>query len=185
MGDKHTHKGDKPTGERPRDSDSPAPVSGEEEEIVNDLEQAQREAQEYLSSLQRLQAEFENYRKRMLKEQTYVFETANQALVKALLPIVDNFERAIGHEAGDAAAFAEYRQGVELVYQYLLDVLQKEGLEVIDSLGEQFDPHCHEAMMQEPTAEHAENTCTEVFEKGYRFKGRVIRPARVKVSGPA
>lgn len=184
MGDKHTHKGDKSAGEQPGGSDFQATVSGEEEEIVNDLEQAKREAQEYLSSLQRLQAEFENYRKRMLKEQTYVFETANQALVKALLPVVDNFERAVSHEATGEADFTEYRQGVELVYQYLLDVLQKEGLEVIDSLGEQFDPHCHEAMMQEPSDEHTENTCTEVFEKGYRFNGRVIRPARVKVSGP-
>jgi len=184
LGDKHTHKGGKPTEEQPRDADGKASVPNEEEEIVDELEQAKKEAREYLGSLQRLQAEFENYRKRMLKEQTYVFETANQALVKALLPIVDNFERAIVHEATNVSEFAEYRQGVELVYQYLLDVLQKEGLEAIDALGEQFDPHCHEAMMQEPSDEHAENTITEVFEKGYRFKGRVIRPARVKVSAP-
>lgn len=183
MGDKHTHKGGKPTGKQPLDEDAGA--SGpSEEEITSELEQAKIEAQEYLGSLQRLQAEFENYRKRMLKEQTYVFETANQALVKSLLPIVDNFERAIGHKVTDAADFVEYSQGIELVYQYLLDVLHKEGLEAIDSLGEQFDPHCHEAMMQEPTDQHAENTVIEVFEKGYRFKGRVIRPARVKVSAP-
>jgi len=135
-----------------------------------------------LDSLQRLKADFDNYRKRMLKEQTRILETAEADLVKKLLPVIDNLERALASAAdGESKGLSE---GVSMVLDSMLSVLEKEGLEVIDPEGEPFDPEHHEAMMVVETSECPEDIVVGVVQKGYRFNGLLLRPAMVRVSCP-
>lgn len=142
-----------------------------------DSELVQRNA-ELTEQLMRLQAEFENYRKRMVKEQTRILETAESELIRKLLPALDNLERAIDH-APESDGLVE---GVRMVLGQLLAVLEKEGLELIDPEGEPFDPEHHEAMMVVETDDCPEDTVVDVVQKGYRFNGLLLRPAMVKVS---
>ncbi len=160
-------------------SDLSDDIEQEPSEPMSDLEKARTEAKEYLDNLQRLQAEFENFRKRMIREQSEYLKMASQDLVSKLLPVLDNFERAIHHREDDVSE--DYHAGIELLYNQICDVLGKEGLSVIDPLGKEFDPKKHEAMMQVESDEHDENTVVEVLDNGYEFKGKVIRPAKVKV----
>jgi len=135
-----------------------------------------------LDSLKRLKADFDNYRKRMLKEQTRILETAEADLVKKLLPVIDNLERALASASeGEAKGLSE---GVAMVLDLMLSVLEKEGLEVIDPQGEPFDPEHHEAMMVVETSECPEDIVVGVVQKGYRFNGLLLRPAMVRVSCP-
>lgn len=136
---------------------------------------------ELLDNLIRLKADFENYRKRMLREQTRILETAESGLVKKLLPVIDNLERALGNSAGSEKTDG-MRQGVSMVLDQLMEILKKEGLEVIDPEGQPFDPEHHEAMMVIETDECPEDTVVEVTQKGYKFGGMLLRPAMVKVS---
>lgn len=153
-----------------------------EEEIIRltgELEKARRESREYLEDLQRLKAEFDNYRKRMVREQTRIIEQASRSLVEKLLPVIDNLEKALeaaGAEEGGLAA------GVRMVYEQLMDTLEREGLEVIDPHGRRFDPNVCEAMMTVLSDDHEDETVVEVHQKGYRFKGDLLRPARATVS---
>lgn len=150
------------------------------EQIEKDLEIARAEACDYLNSLQRLKAEFENFRKRMLKEQSAHLTMASRNIIIKLLPVLNNFERALSH--ADQTDFDDFYSGVKLLYNQLNDVLEKEGLKEIDPLGCEFDPQKHEAMMRVVSKEHKENTVAEVFEKGYELKGKVIKVAKVKVA---
>jgi molecular chaperone GrpE len=126
---------------------------------------------------QRVQAEFENYRKRMLRDQTDAIARANEGLIEQLLPVVDSFELALRQlDQIDE----QVRKGVELVYTGLLTVLEKAGLERIDSTGVAFDPNLHEAVMQE--GDHGDPVVVETIRTGYLLKGRVLRPAMVKVA---
>ncbi len=133
--------------------------------------------------LLRLQAEFENFRKRTLREKEEAFRYGHQNLVKDLLPTVDNLERAIesarGSQGGDLEGLL---QGVEMVLRELLAILANFGLERIDAEGAAFDPAVHEAMAQQPDESVAPNTVIQVFETGYRLRDRLLRPARVVVS---
>jgi molecular chaperone GrpE len=148
-------------------------------DLEDELAQSKREAAEYLDHLQRLQAEFDNYRKRVLKEQTRAVEMAAQPFVMRLLEVLDDFELALA-SAGQLPELEKLRKGVELVYAKLFDALKAEGLERIEAEGELFDPTEHEALMQ--TGEGAgEPHVAEVFRQGYRLKGSVIRPAGVRV----
>jgi molecular chaperone GrpE len=139
----------------------------------------QSEVDEYRAHLQRLQAEFDNYRKRVLREQTAAVELAAEPVIRRLLEVLDDFELAlIAAEAEpDLDAFLK---GVELVYAKLLDALKAEGLERIAAEGEVFDPELHEALMQTGGGD-GEPHVAEVFRSGYLLKGRVIRPAGVRV----
>lgn len=137
---------------------------------------------ELLDSLVRLKAEFENYRKRMLKEQTRILETAESGLIKKLLPVIDNLERALESASPGVDDAGGLRKGVEMVLGQLLELLVKEGLEVISPEGEPFDPEHHEAMMVVETDECPEDTVIGVTQKGYRFNGVLLRPAMVRVS---
>ncbi len=133
-----------------------------------------------LDSLQRLKADFDNYRKRMIREQTRILETAEADLIKKLLPVMDNLERALeSSKEGDSKGL---REGVSMVLELMLETLGKEGLEVIDPGGEQFDPEYHEAMMVVETEDCPEGTIIDVVQKGYRFNGVLLRPAMVRVS---
>jgi molecular chaperone GrpE len=151
------------------------------ERIETDLEKARRDAGAYLDSLQRLKAEFDNFRKRVRKEQSEFLKLAAQGVIGELLPVVDNFERALAHEAhGDQ--IEQFKDGLQLVYSQMIDVLAKEGLSALEPVGESFDPTRHEAMMQVTSDEHGEGIIVKVLEKGYVLNDRVIRPAKVMVS---
>ncbi len=126
---------------------------------------------------QRTQAEFENFKKRQMRQQTEHLEQAAKGLLEALLPVLDSFELALG-AIGDAEE--RVRKGVELVYAELLGVLEKAGLERMDAFGKPFDPNEHEAVMHEDG--DGPEIVADVMRTGYRLKGRVLRPAMVKVA---
>ena len=156
--------------EEPR---SPAPATPQTE-----LEQARAEAAEYKDHLLRLKAEFDNYRKRVLKEQTQAIEMAAQPAILRLLEVLDDFELAL-MAANDKPDFDRFLHGVELVYAKLIDALKAEGLERIAAEGAAFDPERHEALMQ--TGDGEQLVVADVLRPGYTLKGRVIRPAGVRV----
>jgi molecular chaperone GrpE len=126
----------------------------------------------------RTQAEFQNYRKRAERERAEFAEYATTEAVRTLLPILDDFERAIKVESSDK----EYAKGMELIYQRLYESLKKLGLEPIDSTGQVFDPNLHHAVEKVETGEAADQTILEEYQRGYNFKGRLLRPAMVKVA---
>ena len=160
----------------------------EEEAAASELEadlarlsQVESQRDEYLDTLRRVQAEFENYRKRVIKEQTALVDRATEGLVEQLLPVLDSFELALKNfDAAGSADTESVRKGVELVYADLLGVLEKAGLSRVEAEGKPFDPNVHEAVMQEDG--DGEPVVTDVLRTGYTLKGRVLRPAMVKVS---
>lgn len=130
----------------------------------------------------RQQAEFENYRRRVEREKGETYARARAEVVVELLPVIDNFERAISSleiSGGDAESL---RQGVELIHKQFKDALKKFGLEPVESVGQAFDPHLHEAVTMEATDKHKENTVIEEFQRGYRLGEKLLRPAKVKVA---
>jgi molecular chaperone GrpE len=145
----------------------------------SDADAARREAAEYRDHLQRLQAEFDNYRKRVLKEQTRAVEMAAEPLFRRLLEVLDEFDLAL-MAAEQKPDFDRFLHGVELVYAKLAEILRSEGLEPIQAQGKPFDPALHEALLQSGEAE-GEPIVADVLRQGYKMKGRVLRPAGVKV----
>lgn len=145
------------------------------------IEQLDSENKELLDRLVRLKADFENFRKRMVREQTRILETAAADIVRKILPVLDDLERALKNSKLDQG-WEAFRRGVEMVHEKLVETLGKEGLEEISPEGEIFDPHHHEAMMVVERDDCPEGTITEVVSKGYRFRGVLLRPAMVKVS---
>ena len=152
--------------------DSPSPAS-ETQESGGNGEQVEVN---YLEDLRRVQAEFDNYRKRMLREQTQFAQRASARLIESLLPILDNFESAISHGEGGS--------GVELVYRELKKLLEDEGLEEIQAEGTRFDPMKHEAFEEVADDSVDEPTVRSVLRRGYSFKGQVMRPSMVSVARP-
>jgi molecular chaperone GrpE len=144
-----------------------------------DAEAARAEAAQYREHLQRLQAEFENYRKRVLKEQTQAVDLAARPVIARLLEVLDEFDLALMH-AQDRPDFGRFLHGVELVYAKLIDTLRAEGLERIEAQGKPFDPELHEALMQSGDGE-GDPQVADVLRPGYTLKGRVLRPAGVRV----
>lgn len=126
-------------------------------------------------------AELINYRKRKDEETSNMLKFANMDLILEILPVLDNFERALNMK-GQSLEFDKYNEGYELIYSHLIDVLKKFGVEEIPSLGLEFDPNIHEAVMISQDSEKGNDVILEVFNKGYTLKGRVIRPAKVKVN---
>lgn len=148
-------------------------------EAPDEVEEARGQAAEYLEHLQRLKAEFENYRKRVLKEQTRAVDLASEGLVARLLEVLDEFELALV-AAEQKPDLDKFLRGVEMVYAKLFDILRGEGLERIEAEGKPFDPERHEALFQSGEAD-GEPHVAEVLRTGYSLKGRVLRPAGVKV----
>jgi molecular chaperone GrpE len=161
---------------RPRGSDEGGPTGSLRKSSVEDA----GKAAEYLEHLQRLKAEFDNYRKRVLREQTRAVEFATEPLVMRLLEVLDEFELALV-AAEQKPDFNKFVRGVEIVYAKLADILKAEGLERIDAEGKPFDPELHEALFQADGGE-GEPYVSDVLRSGYKLKGRVIRPAGVKVA---
>ncbi|MFC4320837.1 nucleotide exchange factor GrpE [Litchfieldia salsa] len=129
----------------------------------------------------RLQADFENYKRRIRLDQEAATKYRAQSLVTDILPALDNFERALKIEAIDDSA-KSLMQGMEMVYRSLTEALANEGVEAIESVGKPFDPHLHQAVMQVEEADAEPNVVLEEFQKGYKLKDRVIRPTMVKVN---
>ena len=145
----------------------------------NDVEALRAEAKQYREHLQRLQAEFDNYRKRVLREQTTAVEQAARPVFRRLLEVLDDFDLALMH-AQDRPDFDRFLHGVELVYAKLLDTVRAEGLEQMDAPGKPFDPENHEALMQTGEGD-GDPVVADVLRPGYTLKGRVLRPAGVRV----
>jgi molecular chaperone GrpE len=147
-------------------------------ELEERLAEVERERDERLDDLKRVAAEFDNYRKRVARDQQSLAARAHERLVKELLPVLDDLERAL--EAAAEHEEAKLEDGVRLVYRELGEALAKEGLEEIETNGH-FDPHVHEALLSQPS-DQDEGAILEVLQKGYRLGDRVLRPARVVVS---
>jgi molecular chaperone GrpE len=148
---------------------------------LSELEQLQGERTELLDTLRRVQADFENYRKRVLREQTTLVERATERLVEDLLPVLDSFDGALGGAAASDSPEAEkVRDGVVGIRTQLVTVLEKAGLERIEATGVEFDPNEHEAVMQDDG--DGDPRVGEIMRTGYRLKGRVLRPAMVRVT---
>lgn len=144
-----------------------------------DIEAVRAEAKQHREHLQRLQAEFDNYRKRVLREQTTAVEQASRPVFRRLLEVLDDFDLALMH-AQDRPDFDRFLHGVELVYAKLRDTLRAEGLEQMDAQGKLFDPENHEALMQTGEGD-GDPVVADVLRPGYTLKGRVLRPAGVRV----
>ncbi len=153
-------------------------ISGQQEETARLQKLADENYQRYL----RTQADFDNFRRRSRQEKEEFAKYASQKLIEQLLPVYDNFERAMKatKEGGDIESLLK---GVEMIYRQLEQVLDAEGVKPVDTVGKPFDPAVHQAVMQVETDEFEPGTVVEELQKGYTLKDKVIRPAMVKVSG--
>lgn len=150
------------------------PIEQKVAELEGKLEEADNR---YL----RLQADFDNFRRRSRIELEASAKYRAQSIISDLLPAIDNFERALKMDVDNEQA-KSLKQGVEMVYRSLLDALKNEGVEVIEAVGKEFDPHLHQAVMQAEDENFGPNIVVEEFQKGYMLKDRIIRPAMVKVN---
>jgi len=165
------------------DQETAKPLAGETANEDLDRLRAERdgfkvERDELKDLLLRRQAEFDNYRKRSERERADYVQYAATDLIKALLPVLDDFERALKVEAPNS----DYAKGVEMIYSRMFETMKKLGLEPIESAGKPFDPHVHQAIERVETADAVDNTVLGEFQRGYFFKGRLLRPAMVKVA---
>jgi molecular chaperone GrpE len=193
-GDANDAAGEPPAGTLTMEDDSEvqepgAPPSKRMYELMRSLTAAEgqvesltQEKTALYDQLLRRQAEFENYRKRAERERGEFYQRTRADLLLELLPVLDNFERALvslERSEGDAEAL---RHGVELIHKQFKDALTKLGLQPVEAVGRSFDPNVHEAVTTEQTDEHEENTVIEEFERGYKLGDRLLRPAKVKVA---
>src|SRR5215207_5868753 len=162
------------------DDKESAEADAEPEPEEDPIARAERERDEYLNLAQRAQADFENYRKRAAREAAAAGERAKSGLVRELLPIVDNLERALASAEDGEQHLAE---GVRLVHSELIAVLERNGVQQFDPAGDRFDPTEHEALSMRSEDGAEPGMVLDVVEKGYRANGTVLRPARVVVSG--
>ena len=166
-----------PEAQAPEEAAAPAEPDGPEE-----LARLEDERDQYLDALMRVKAEFDNYRKRTERDRQAVVTAAQREVVRGLLPVMDNLERAVaalGDRGDDIVA------GLEMVRGQLAGLLAGHGVEEIEAAGHPFDPNVHEAVAQVPSAEHPDGAVVQVIEKGYRISDHVLRPSRVVVAaGP-
>lgn len=155
-------------------SDKEAAVEGNEGGSTSE-ETQEDESTRYM----RLMADFQNFKKRAAKEKTDLYQYANEKIMTELLEVLDNFERALQQEVSDNG----FKEGMELIFKQMFDVLEKSGLAEIAALGEDFDPNFHNAVMTEESEEYESGKVSEVLQKGYTLNGKVIRPTMVKVVG--
>jgi molecular chaperone GrpE len=157
---------------------TPPAVPEEEAGLEAELQKVRAERDTLLDRLARAQAEFENARRRAAKEQQDFRDFATVEAIKSLLPVVDSFERALQAHSEPK----DFRTGVELIYKQLQDVLAKLGVRAIEAKGQPFDPHVHEAIEMVETADAADHEVLEEWQRGYKFKDRLLRPAMVRVA---
>jgi molecular chaperone GrpE len=157
---------------------NPTGVASEESAVLGDLQKLKAERDSLLDRLARAQAEFENARRRAAKEQQDFRDYAAADVVKSLLPVIDSFERALQAKSDPG----DFRSGVELIYKQLQDSLAKLGVRPIPAKGEPFDPRFHEAIEMVETSDAPDHEVLEEFQRGYKYKDRLLRPAMVKVA---
>ena len=158
-------------------SEKTAEKKNSKEKAPSQTEKLEKELNEEKEKYLRLVAEYDNFRKRSVKEKESIYPDAVAETVKAFLPMADNFERALAAESQDA----EYKKGTEMTYKALLDVFAKLGVEAFGTKGDEFDPNLHNAVMHEEDDSENQNQISEVFQKGYKIGDRVLRFAMVKV----
>lgn len=146
-----------------------------------ELKQSKEQADDYYARLQRLQAEFDNFRKRTQKEKEETMKYAAERVIEAMLPVLDNFERAVSSSQSNQD-FKSFSQGVEMISKQIKNILVKEGLTPIEAVGQPFDPKLHDAVLQVDSVDYPENTVVEELQKGYYLKDKILRPSMVKVS---
>ena len=146
--------------------------------LNDDLQEQKKLADEYYDSLKRNMADFDNYKKRMVKERESLHTVIVADIVENLLPILDNFENALSHECSDE----KFKTGMDMIYTQIKDVILKYGVEEIECIGKEFDPMLHEAVMHVDDESFGEKEVVEVFRKGYKIRDKVIRHAMVKVA---
>jgi molecular chaperone GrpE len=174
-----------PKASTKRDDDSPgadAEQSADAKALAADTEVAKlaTDLEDLRQTLLRRQADFDNYRKRIEKERAEDAKRATARVIEGLIPVIDGFEHALA--AHREAEYENYRKGFELIYKQLLDNLARLGVERIEPAGKMFDPHLHQAMDRAETSDHEDGTILQVFQPGYIFHGRVLRPAMVRVA---
>ena len=169
------------TGDVDESDEIPAEETAEEAVVeealvpLAEVEAVSAERDQYLDSLRRLKAEFDNSRKRQERERSRILESASEKLVQELLPVLDNLDRALESEG-------DIREGVRATRDQLAEVLANEGLLPVASDGQPFDPNVHEAVMGQPSEDYEEGTVLQTFQRGYLLNGRAIRPAKVVVA---
>ncbi len=156
--------------------------ANELEAVTAKLSAKEKQCEEYYSMLQRSAAEFDNYKKRTAKEKESLYSDAVCDVILSLLPVVDNFERAISASGSGSESQSSLKEGIGLVYKQLKDALKNIGIEEIKCVGENFDPQLHNAVMHIDDDSYGENVVIEEFQKGYTFKDKVIRHSMVKVA---
>ncbi len=154
-------------------------LSRKEKKLKEAVKNKTKEAEEYLSQMKYLKADFENYKKRMNREKEEFTKYATEKLVHEILTVVDNLERAINAGGKEGSSLLE---GVEMTYKQLNNILEKEGVKCIKAEGEIFDPHLHECVMTEETDKHEEDAVIQEIQKGYTLNSRVIRHSKVKIA---
>ena len=154
----------------------PAPDSA----LAEQVQKLTGEKQDLTNTLVRLQADFDNYRKRTDKERDQARHRGIEHLIEQLLPVLDGFDRALA--AHDDPAYVDYRKGFELIRKQLWDLLAKQGIHRIESIGKEFDPNVHHAVEHVPTSDYPDGAVIEEFQPGYVFHNRVLRPAMVRVA---
>lgn len=165
--------------EAPEEAASEAAAMQEEiEALKGQVEKLTGDLQEKKVRLLRLQADFDNFRRRSAKEREEISAVVTQNFCKDMLPLLDNFERAMAAETKDVEAF---QKGVEMIFTQFQEVLKKNGLEQIEAVGQKFDPNFHQAVMRVEDPEREDDTVAQELQKGYMVKGRVIRPSMVQV----
>ena len=153
--------------------------SNEAASFQSQLEEKDKLIQEQMDRVKRLQADFDNFRRRTRQEKEELSAIVSQNLIKELLPLLDNFERALVADVTNESS--ALRDGVEMIYKQFFATLEKNGLEAIDAVGQKFDPNFHEAIMRAADETQEDDTVVEELQRGYSVRGRVIRPSMVKV----
>jgi molecular chaperone GrpE len=151
-----------------------------EEELMCRLQETEKTAAENYDKYLRIAAEFENYKKRAVREKGDAVRFGNENLLRDILPLMDNIDRAMDH-ACNSDDFDAFKKGLKMLQEQLLVCLQKHGVEQIEAVGKDFDPHVHEAMLQVESKAHGQSKVVDEFEKGYLLNGRLLRPAKVSV----
>jgi molecular chaperone GrpE len=165
-------------GASAEDQVSAAPAEDQLAAISAERDQLAAEKADLLDRLLRRQAEFDNFRRRTDRERSEFLQFAGMELARELLPIVDDFERALKVESSDK----DYVRGIELIYQRLSEILKRMGVEPLEAAGRPFDPNVHQAVDRMETPDVEDQTVLEEYQKGYNFKGKLLRPAMVKVA---
>jgi molecular chaperone GrpE len=164
----------------PAEEQNAAPAAEVETSIAEQIKNLEAEKQELTNTMLRRQADFENFKKRVEKERNQERYRGVESVVEPLLGVLDGFDRALA--GNHDPAFADYRKGFELIRGQIWNLLSKQGLQRIDSVGKEFDPNLHHAIEKVETADHAEGIVVDELAPGFIFQGRVLRPAMVRVA---